>query len=250
MRNSLKRTLAAVSVAAMAMTGVAASAMTASAEGAVELSLDQIYAEPGETVTFGMNIANNATNGWAAGGFVCTYDERLEIGLDAAGELLMAEDMASLGLTFATAVDPEIYQFATTWAGSKMNNKEGVLFTVQFTVPEDAQPGDTFPITLTVDKFNDDNATAVEYTAADGWIAIEAEETTTSTEETTTTTEETTTTTEEETTTTTEAETTTTTTTSKVTVPDTGSENTTAALGLAGLLTAAAAAVVLKKKNN
>ncbi|MBQ8904841.1 MAG: LPXTG cell wall anchor domain-containing protein [Ruminococcus sp.] len=245
MRNSLKRTLAAVSVAAMAMTGVAASAMTASAEGAVELTLDQIYAEPGQTVTFGMNVANNATNGWAAGGFSFTYDERLTLGVDAAGELLMTEDLASLGMTFATAVDTEVCQFATTWAASKPVTKEGVLFTVEFTVPEDAQPGDVFPITMVVDKFNDDNATAVEYTAVDGWIAIEAEE-----EETTTTTEETTTTTTEETTTTAEETTTTTTTTTKVEAPDTGAENTTAALGLAGLLTAAAAAVVLKKKNN
>ncbi len=244
MRNSLKRTLAAVSVAAMAMTGVAASAMTASAEGAIELTLDQIYAEPGEVVTFNMYVANNADNGWAAGGFGFTYDERLELSLRPDGSLKFKMGAGGLGLTYANAVDTEIHQYSATFACSELIYEEGILFNVEFTVPEDAQPGDVFPITMVVDKFNDDNATAVEYTAVDGWIAIEAEE------ETTTTTEETTTTTTEETTTTAEETTTTTTTTTKVEAPDTGAENTTAALGLAGLLTAAAAAVVLKKKNN
>lgn len=246
MRNSLKRTLAAVSVAAMAFTGVAASAMTASAEGAVELSLDQVYAEPGETVVFAMNVANNATNGWASAGFKFDYDERLTLGLDGE-ELLFTEDIACLGLTYANAVDTSIHQYSATFAGSKVTKKEGILFTVEFTVPEDAEPGDVFPIELIVDKFNDDNATPVEYTAESGWIAIAEESTTTEETTTTTTTEDTTTTT----TTTTTTEKTTTTTTSVTAPPvNTGSENTAAALGLAGLLTAGAAAIVLKKKNN
>ncbi len=125
-----------------------------------------------------------------------------------------------------------IYSWSSGEGENVTADNEAAMFNVTFKVPDDAKPGDVFPITFESAEAVDTFGSNIDVVTVDGAIIIPDVTTTTTEEVTTTTTEEvTTTTTAAETTTTTAAATTTTaaetTTTEEVTTTTTAAETTT-----------------------
>ncbi len=175
---------------------------------------DQIYAEPGEEVLYPIFIVGN--KGYSGSGVALEYDKRLTPKVKDG-----TEDTPVVKRGPASKVEDENLSSKTTfnldlgiWAFSTMGSEDlctadGMYVAAYFTVPSDAKPGDTFPMTLTVDKWQDtQNHQLDREVIGDGWIKIKGE--TTSFTESTTTTTLTTTSTTETTTTTTESTSTTT----------------------------------------
>ncbi|MCI5815513.1 LPXTG cell wall anchor domain-containing protein [Ruminococcus sp.] len=258
MKKTFMRTVGVLSTAAMLAVG--AMSISASAEGTTTLSMDQIYAEPGQEVSFAMSIDNLDTS-WTGLEFLVNYDARLEATLNKAGTAAacsygdaigdMAEELSRGGAVSKELTADGLKGFAFALGTATPISGNGQLCIFKFTVPGDAQPGDKFPVNLTVKDggFIDANKENIAFETVNGWIAIKEESTTTSTEAASTTT----TTTTEAAVVTSEAPAETTgaaTTTAKpVEPPKTGVNGT--ALGIVGMLSAAAAAaVVLKKKND
>lgn len=259
MKKTFMRTVGVLSTAAMLAVG--AMSITASADGAAKLSMDQIYAEPGQEVSFAMSVENLGTS-WTGLEFLVNYDARLEATLNKAG--------TAASISYGNAIDPDLAGeisrggavskeltadgqkgFAFALGTATAISGDGQLCIFKFTVPADAQPGDEFPVNLTINEgsFIDANKENIPFETVNGWIKIKEEETTTSEETTTTTT---TTTTEGAAVTSAPAVTTSAVTTTKtpdVKPPKMGVDG--AALGVVGMLSAAAAtAVVLKKKKD
>lgn len=258
MKKTFMRTVGVLSTAAMLAVG--AMSITASAEGAAKLSMDQKFAKPGETVEIALNLENFDAS-WTGLEFLVNYDAKLDAVLDGAGDIdySYGDAVGAMGkkLSVGAAISKELNEegqkgFAFAWGTASAVSGNGQLAIFKFTVPADAQPGDEFPINLTVKDggFIDADKANIAFETVNGWIKI-AEETETSTESETTTTT-TTTTTEGAVETTAPVETTGATTTTKkpdVKPPKTGVDG--AALGVVGMLSAAAAAaVVLKKKKD
>ena len=257
MKKTFMRTVGVLSTAAMLAVG--AMSISASAEGTTTLSMDQIYAEPGQEVSFAMSIDNLDTS-WTGLEFLVNYDPALTVVKDDAGDIDYSYGSAIGSMGKKISVGSAISQnpnaeglegFAFAWGTATAISGNGQMAIFQFTVPGDAQPGDKFPVNLTVKDggFIDANKENIAFETVNGWIAIKEESTTTSTEAASTTT----TTTTEAAVVTSEAPAETTgaaTTTAKpVEPPKTGVNGT--ALGIVGMLSAAAAAaVVLKKKND
>ena len=259
MKKTFMRTVGVLSTAAMLAVG--AMSITASADGAAKLSMDQIYAEPGQEVSFAMSVENLGTS-WTGLEFLVNYDARLEATLNKAG--------TAASISYGNAIDPDLAGeisrggavskeltadgqkgFAFALGTATAISGDGQLCIFKFTVPADAQPGDEFPVNLTINEgsFIDANKENIPFETVNGWIKIKEEETTTSEETTTTTT---TTTTEGAAVTSAPAVTTSAVTTTKtpdVKPPKMGVDG--AALGVVVMLSAAAAAaVVLKKKKD
>lgn len=255
MKKTFMRTVGVLSTAAMLAVG--AMSITASADGAAKLSMDQKYAEPGETVEIALNLENFDAS-WTGLEFLVNYDPKLEVALDGAGDIdySYGDAIGAMGkkISVGSAISKEPTAdgqkgFAFAWGTATAISGNGQLGIFKFTVPADAQPGDEFPINITVNEgsFIDAEKANIAFEAANGWIKIKEE---TVTSETTTTT--TTTTTEGAAETSAPAVTTSAVTTTKtpdVKPPKTGVSG--VALGVVGMLSAAAAAaVVLKKKKD
>lgn len=257
MKKTFMRTVGVLSTAAMLAVG--AMSITASADGAAKLSMDQKYAEPGETVEIALNLENFDAS-WTGLEFLVNYDPKLEVALDGAGDIdySYGDAIGAMGkkISVGGAISKEptadgLKGFAFAWGTATAISGNGQLGIFKFTVPADAQPGDEFPINITVNEgsFIDAEKANIAFETANGWIKIKEEETTTSEETTTTTT---TTTTEGAAVTSAPAVSTSAVTTTKtpdVKPPKMGVDG--AALGVVGMLSAAAAAaVVLKKKKD
>ncbi len=239
-KSIFKKTVAAVCSAATLVT-IGVTAMMANAQETLDpaereglstsvtnIIADQVYAEPGEKVTYAINIQNN--QGYSGSGFTINYDERLTPDIKEGTEdtPVTKKGPASDDLLPSTSLNLKLNIFACSTAGSTdLDEDDGIYIRTNFTVPADAKPGDTFPMVLTVSKFIDTHNDPIEFKAFDGWIKIKAADTTTTTTETTTTTTETTTSTTETTTTTTETTTTTTETTTTTTETTTSTTETT-----------------------
>ena len=241
-KSIFKKTVAAVCSAAT-LVSIGVTAMMANAQETVDpetreglstsvsnIVADQVYAEPGERVEYRIYILNN--QGYSGSGFTITYDERLKPDIKEGTEdtPVTKKGEASDDLLPATSLNLPLNIFAVATAGSTdLDVDSGIYIRTWFTVPEDAKPGDTFPMDLDVSKFIDTHNAKIDHEDFDGWIKIKAGDTTTTTTETTTTTTttETTTTTTETTTTTTETTTTTTETTTSTTETTTTTTDTT-----------------------
>ena len=251
MKKTFMRTVGVLSTAAMLAVG--AMSITASADGAAKLSMDQKFAEPGETVEIALNLENFDAS-WTGLEFLVNYDPKLEVALDGAGDIdySYGDAIGAMGkkISVGSAISKDLTAdglkgFAFAWGTATAISGNGQLGVFKFTVPADAQPGDEFPVNLTVNvgSFIDANKENIPFETVNGWIKIKEEETTTTT---------TTTTTEGAAETSAPAVTTsagTTTKTPDVKPPKMGVDG--AALGVVGMLSAAAAAaVVLKKKKD
>lgn len=292
-KNTLKKVFASLTlsaVAAVSVTAVTASAVDWNAsitdmnfgatadeiaalsdEDKVTLSIDTKEAKPGDSVT--LSVSTNSGN-WSALGIHVAYDNALTLEKSALSNSILLSELDK-----ATTKNP--FDFTTLEVG-----KKGVLFgasasynfgadgtgeiaSLTFTVPEDAQPGDFYPVSFYIHNNEDElqneagiasgsramQAWTFNNGLVDGGIQIAAEETTTTAE--TTTAPETTTTTAKPVTpnkpgsTTPKATTTpkkTTTTVAKKDSPKTGVSG--VGVAAAGLVAAATAAFVLRKKED
>lgn len=281
-------------VACSAVTVLAMGAFQASAAGQIEmkgeeitLTLEELQAANYE-VQWGVELINNP--GYCNSGVGVTYGDGDDSNNDTVPSLEVvmksgtSPKIKKVGAADLTVIakdrpDADLVGWATN--GADLSTDDGIILYFYFKVPETAQPGDKFPLTIDLDMLSTDQTNHFEQDTkvTNGFIEIAGGTTTTettTTESTTTestTTESTTTesTTSESTTsssssssstttttTTTSGKTTTTTTTTGKT---TGKTTTTtgkgtatgdagAGLAVAGMLAAAATAVVLRKKED
>ena len=241
--------------------------LSASAADAV-FKADQITCESGATVEYSIRLENNP--GYSPSGFRLDYDERLTpVGKDGTDMAYTTGDAAA-GLSPMLNHATTKARIAWSTSGASDNTKDGIIYTVKFTVPEVTEET-TFPMDISVKQFANADTQDLSFTEVDGWIKVTPKVETTTT--TTTTTTETTTTT----TTTEGQEPVDTTTTTETTSTDAGTETTTSAidqpgddttskkgndqppvktgdagvgLAVAGLLAAAGAAVVIRRKEH
>ena len=127
--------------------------ITASADGAAKLSMDQKFAEPGETVEIALNLENFDAS-WTGLEFLVNYDPKLEVALDGAGDIdysygdaigamgkkisvggAISKDLTADGLkgfAFAWAEDRVIASVFLLWAGMSMTNASSSAFKSPF----------------------------------------------------------------------------------------------------------------------
>ena len=278
----------ACSVATLGALGIAASAQKNTevadrkdlVDGKTNIIAGIVEAEAGETVKFPVYIANNSKDGFAATGLRLFYDEKLTPVLKEDGKPKTAKGEACDAVVSKFSHNAEKHIIGLGTMGDDPETDNGLMYTVEITVPEDAKAGDKFPMTLEVDKWLDAKTNAIEYATVNGYIFLKDDDTgvtTTTTSDTTTTT---TTSSSSATTTTTTVSSSATTTTTTVssdgsTTTTTGTtkganvvqtttakpgttSNTTATktgdagvgVAVAGLLLAAGTAVVAKKKKD
>ena len=277
----------ACSVATLGALGIAASAQKDTevadrkdlVDGKTNIIAGIVEAKAGETVKFPVYIANNSKDGFAATGLRLFYDEKLTPVLKEDGKPKTAKGEACDAVVSKFSHNAEKHIIGLGTMGDDPETDNGLMYTVEITVPEDAKAGDKFPMTLEVDKWLDAKTNAIEYATVNGYIFIAGGETTTVSSDTTTTTTTTTTSSSVTTTTTTSSSSATTTTTTVSsdgsTTTTTGTtkganvvqtttakpgttSNTTATktgdagvgVAVAGLLLAAGTAVVAKKKKD
>ena len=277
----------ACSVATLGALGIAASAQKDTevadrkdlVDGKTNIIAGIVEAKAGETVKFPVYIANNSKDGFAATGLRLFYDEKLTPVLKEDGKPKTAKGEACDAVVSKFSHNAEKHIIGLGTMGDDPETDNGLMYTVEITVPTDAKAGDKFPMTLEVDKWLDAKTNAIEYATVNGYIFIAGGETTTVSSDTTTTTTTTTTSSSVTTTTTTSSSSATTTTTTVSsdgsTTTTTGTtkganvvqtttakpgttSNTTATktgdagvgVAVAGLLLAAGTAVVAKKKKD
>lgn len=240
----------------------AGTAMSASADGNLVIAgsddtytLAEIEAND-RLVTFTVSMENNP--GYAGAGVGIYYGElQPKLWDDGTVDFSSGEATQNALLSVEnkkSAVEVEDRMIGMAVASAATMRKSGVMLELYFYVPEDAEPGDVYEITLLVDQVSTLDDQLLEFDSRNGYIRIADETTTTTTETTTTTTETTTTetttvettTTEETTVETTTEETTAETTTTTAEPEPTGDAG--VALAVAGLLTAAGTALVVRKK--
>jgi LPXTG-motif cell wall-anchored protein len=232
----MKKNVFSRTIAVLASTAVlgAASMMSASAAGE-SLSLSSTSGKAGETVTLSVNVACN--NNFESLDCVVNWDDTA----------LTAAPAAAVAPASCASDAGEGYCTVVAYGSAAL--ADGAVATIDFTIPEDAEPGTVYNVTFgTVNTFaifeGEDLGSGVAQSG--GTITVEAEDTT----EPTTEPEETTAAPE----TTAAAGTTAAATTAKATAkaattgaPKTGTAG--VAVAVAGLVTAGAAAVVLKKRH-
>lgn len=193
----------ACSVASLGMLGIAASAEQKNTEiadrkdlvaGKTNIVAGIVEAEPGDTVKFPVYVTNNTT-GFAATGVRLIHDARLTVPLNANKKPITKKGDAgdAVTTTFSYNADKRIIGLGTMGTDPEMDN--GVMYEVDIQVPADAKPGDSFPMTIEIDKWLDASTNPIEHEAVPGKIFIaggSSETTTTSTTSDTTTTTSTT----------------------------------------------------------
>ena len=186
-----KKRAAAFLCGAAAIVMAAASAVTAFAfetvkmddrkdqitAGKVNVVADEIYAKAGETVSYQVQIKENT--GYAGIGVALHYDPALKIKNTDEETAVMTRGEASDGMNVHQVLNQPKNLFAFSGMISETTKLEGVLYTIQVIVPADAEPGTKYPMTLTMDEFNDSARDPLPYSLVDGWIEIVAPETTT-----------------------------------------------------------------------
>ena len=188
----------ACSVASLGMLGIAASAEQKNTEitdrtdlvaGKTNIVAGIVEAAPGDLVHFPVYIANNTT-GFAATGVRLIHDERLTVPLNNKKPITKKGDAGNdVTTTFSYNAEKRIIGLGTMGTDPEMDN--GIMYEVDIQVPADAKAGDSFPMTIEIDKWLDAATNPIEHAAVAGKIVIaggSSETTTTSTTTTTTTT--------------------------------------------------------------
>jgi hypothetical protein len=223
-KNVLLRTLASMS--AIAILGVSTIiGASASAEKDIPLSIDKVTGKAGETVTVAISVDNN--QGLDGMGAEIQFDEGLTLGTAKAGSL---SDLVSV--TPRPGTNNFVFSVAVMEVST---DTEGTIALIDFTIPEDAEPGTVYDITwVNLDDFtNGSNSYVDRIDLVNGSITVEGGGGTTPPAPPATTTPEETTTpaTEDE-------------------APKTGASTKGIAATSAVLLAAACSAVALKKKRD
>lgn len=183
---------AAIICSTIAAAGLAVSSMTAMAydpvelddraaelkSGIVNLIADEVYAEPGETVSYRLLIQNNT--GYAPSGIALIYDEALTpVMVENSAKPEMKWGDASYGLTKANTLNADKHLIGYSSVGTENCTNDGTIYTVQFKVPSDAKEGTEYPLELNVEHFLNAKADPVDYNTVKGWIRVRKPEVTT-----------------------------------------------------------------------
>lgn len=145
--------------------------------GLLNLIADEVYAEPGETVSFRVMVKENS--GYAPSGLRLFYDSALKPVLNEEGTKPVIEwGEGSYGLTRSYTVNLEKNLIAYSSMGTENCTYDGVIYTVQFQVPADAKIGTEYPLSLDVDKLENSRTVPLDHNTVDGWIRIKDAETT------------------------------------------------------------------------
>ena len=181
---ALKKVLA-ITCSAAAVIGMAASAISALAfdpvdlddraselkNGVTNLVADEVYAEPGETVSFRVMVKNNA--GYGPSGFSLTYDSALQPVMEDNGvKPALKWGDGSYGLTKSYTLNADKHLIGFSTVGTDNCEKDGIIYTAQFVVPANAEEGAEYPLSLKVDKFLDAKTDPVSHNDVNGWIRI------------------------------------------------------------------------------
>ena len=230
---TLKKTAAIIcSVAALAFAGVSAYSVYAYEtvkleDRAEELTADKImyvadevYAQAGETVDFSVYVQKNS--GYTTGGITMYYDPQLKIVMADEIKAYCVKGLGAEGLSMTHILNEKANIFGFSTMGTQNCTNDGKVYTIRFTVPDDAVPGSTYSIRLETVQMLNAKSELIDCTTVAGWIKV-PDVTTTTTSVTVTNT----TTTTERITTTTDITTVSSTTTSAE--PNPGSSTTTAA---------------------
>ncbi|MBR6107233.1 MAG: hypothetical protein IKQ39_04410 [Oscillospiraceae bacterium] len=199
----------------------------------VNVVADQVYAKPGEKISYSINVTNN--EGFGISALALYYDPRLvpeqggtenEPNFDE-GEIIEIQGGGTLYEFASLNKAVSVISAGTIGEKNAAVNKEGTYITFYFTVPSDAKPGDEFPMDLRVTDWETGLYVPLSFSDVDGWVKIQEESTTSSTTTESTTTESTTTESTTTESTTTESTTTESTTTESTTTESTTTESTT-----------------------
>lgn len=148
-------------------------------DGIINIVADEVYAAAGETVTFGVMVYNNT--GYAGSGIALNYDSALTVVTDQTEKADVKIGAGADGLVMTDDLNLEKHIVGVSTMGDADCEDDGIIFTVQFRVPEDAAIGTKYPMTLNITKFLDYRTDPVDYISVDGWIQVRPKETTTAT---------------------------------------------------------------------
>lgn len=137
-----------------------------------EFYCDTIYGEAGEEVKFDVLVANNP--GFSGCGLRLYYDKRLTPVTNGGRQPNLTNGPAAEGLFAMPYLTAAEYCIGFNAFGTRNAEADGTLFTARFVIPEEAQPGESFPMRLEFDYL--DNAAHKDLTKTvvcqDGWIAL------------------------------------------------------------------------------
>lgn len=138
--------------------------------GQMNIIADRICAEPGETVAYSVRMAENP--GYASASFRLVTDERLTVALKSGNKPIVKLGDACDSLTAALHYSTEKHSVGIGTMGSENETDNGIIFVIEVTVPNDAKPGDIFPMTLDCKKISNKDETLLSCHQIDGYIRI------------------------------------------------------------------------------
>ena len=180
---TLKKTAAIIcSVAALAFAGVSAYSVYAYEtvrleDRAEELTADKItyvadevYAQAGETVDYSVYVQKNS--GYTTGGITMYYDPQLKIVMADEIKAYCVKGFGAEGLSMTHSLNEKASIFGFSTMGVQNCTYDGKVYTIRFTVPDDAVPGSTYPIRLETVQMLNAKSELIDCTTVAGWIKV------------------------------------------------------------------------------
>jgi len=191
MSKSIFSKVAAVACSVAAVVAMSISASAASAEGKkldqsanlkagvtnlvateVQVTLDELKAANYQ-VKYDVEVANNQGFGPSGIRLVYPSDSKFTVVLNEDEEPVTSPRDAVTGdLNNELTQNPDKFNVAVGYMGKKNTKGDGLMFYVDFKLPETAKIGDKFPMKIEVDKFLDKDNNKVDYNVVDGFIEI------------------------------------------------------------------------------
>ncbi len=139
-------------------------------ENALNIVAGCIECYPGAIVDYPVYIMNNdypISSGFSGFGLILSYDSQLST---KESNNITPND----NLDFIVSTDTNTVSHRITFSGTGKDNyrKNGLLFTVRFSVPEDASPGSVYPIKLSLSLCVDSKGNGIPTVCTKGWIRI------------------------------------------------------------------------------
>ena len=189
MSKSIFSKVAAVACSVAAVVAMSISASAASAEGKkldpeltagvtnlvatkVQVDIDDLKAANYQ-VKYDVEVANNQGFGPSGIRLVYPSDSKFTVVLNEDEEPATSPRDAVTGdLNNEITQNPDKFNVAVGYMGKKNTKGDGLMFYVDFKLPETAKVGDKFELKLEVDKFLDKDNNKVDYKTVDGFIEI------------------------------------------------------------------------------
>lgn len=132
-----------------------------------------VTAQPGEKVEFPIYVVNNAHGGFAIAGIRLFHDEKLIVSLNQQGEPVTKMGVAADDFECAFSYNKDNCCVGLAMFSDNCENDDGVIATIEITVPSDARDGDKYPITVDIDKLTNKDLQPIGYAAVNGYIIIQ-----------------------------------------------------------------------------